>query len=122
MPLHHYYCFILNLVLAELFSKSLEVCLLIFNILSVDVSQLTEEEKLEKHENELGTIIDPFEVPAPWVRRTKPNGEVVYVNEETKAVKSKKPGEVGSKHATVQRISDNVYRYRCYFQGVGGQV
>lgn len=55
---------------------------------------MTEEERLERHEYELGTIIDPFQVPFPWVRRTKPSGEVVYVNQDTKEVKSKKPGEV----------------------------
>ena len=60
----------------------------------IDMNTLTEEEKLEVHEKELGTIIDPFQVPFPWVRRTKTNGDVVYVNQETKAVKSKQPGEV----------------------------
>lgn len=60
----------------------------------VDLSTLTEEQRLNVHETELNTIIDPFQVPFPWVRRTKANGEVVYVNEETKAVKSKQPGEV----------------------------
>ena len=62
--------------------------------LCIAYENLTEEQKLERHEKELGTIIDPFLAPYPWVKKTKVNGDVVYVNQETNAVKSKHPGEV----------------------------
>ncbi len=66
-----------------------------FSFLCVsDFNNLTEEQKIERHEKELETIIDPFSVPFPWVRKTKLSGEVMYVNMETQEEKSKKPSEV----------------------------
>lgn len=58
----------------------------------VETSNMTPE---EQYEYEIQTLLNPFDVPKPWVRRTRiDDGEVVFLNLETKQVKSFPPGEV----------------------------
>jgi hypothetical protein len=69
---------------------------------TISLEKLTEE---EREELELETIINPFEPPKPWVRKTRLDGEVVYVNEETKQVKTSAPGEVwAEKYKNLEKL------------------
>lgn len=66
------------------------------------IEKLTPE---EREEYELETIINPFDPPKPWVRKTRLDGEVVYVNEETKQVKTSAPGEVwAEKYKNLEKL------------------
>jgi hypothetical protein len=69
---------------------------------TISFEKLTAE---EREELELETIINPFEPPKPWVRKTRLDGEVVYVNEETKQVKTSAPGEVwAEKYKNLEKL------------------
>jgi hypothetical protein len=66
------------------------------------IENLTPE---EREEHELETIINPFDPPKPWVRKTRLDGEVVYVNEETKQVKTSAPGQVwAEKYKNLEKL------------------
>jgi hypothetical protein len=66
------------------------------------IESLTPE---EREELELETIINPFDPPKPWVRKTRLDGEVVYVNEETKQVKTSAPGQVwAEKYKNLEKL------------------
>jgi hypothetical protein len=45
-------------------------------------------------EEELGTMLDPFDVPKPWVMRYENDGSVYYYNTSTKAKRSDRPPHV----------------------------
>lgn len=69
---------------------------------SIAIEKLTPE---EREEYELETIINPFDPPKPWIRKTRLDGEVVYVNEETKQVKTTAPGEVwAEKYKNLEKL------------------
>jgi hypothetical protein len=71
----------------------------------------------ERYELELETIINPFAPPKPWVRKTRLDGEVVYVNTETKQVKTVAPGQVneGTKSFIDVSISYSIILYKFFF-------